>query len=780
MQVSFAQENQLDTLIKKFQRYRIKSLQEKVYAHLDREFYLTGETLFFKAYSVDGSFHKPLTISSVAYVEIFDKTNIPVLQAKVELNHGSGSGSFFLPASLRSGNYKFRLYTNWMKNFSHEFYFNQIFTIINPFLNPELSHPKTANSYTAIFFPEGGNLVSGVQSKIGFKITDAAGKGKFCKGFVLNNQHDTITSFIPAKFGIGHFLFTPFDNEQYKVILKDEQGRISNHPFPEIHKSGYVMHLKDSGQFLKINIATKSTQDSYAYLFVHARQIIALAELQILRGNKATFIIKKSDLPEGISHLTVLNDQLNPMCERLYFTYPKKALEIDLVSNQAVYNPRKKVVISLQTNNDQKTPSTANLSMAVFKMDSLSTNQPIGIFHYLWLASDLRGAIESPGYYFNRTEPGVAESMDNLMLTHGWRRFDWSNILEKEKDFEYLPEPNGHIVNGLVTNGQETQRGVLTYLASPGNIIRTYGSRSNDQGEVRYEIRDFFGPKQIILQTHTDSSRHYQIMVQNPFSSLFSSEQVPELRISSENEKSLLARSIAMQVQDLYYYNQYGNRIINPGIDSSAFYGNPDATYYLDDYTRFQVMEEVMREYVSEVFVRKRKDGFHFIMLDGVQGGVLTGDPMILLDGVPVFDVDDIMKLDPLQVKKIDIVKREYYLGQAVFSGILSYSTYQGNLGGLKLNPRSTSLNYDGLQLKREFYNPQYNNDMQRASRLPDQRYLLYWNPDITTNEGGKQQVEFFTSDVEGNYLVVVEGLNSQGFSGSKSYTFSVKHPDSQ
>jgi hypothetical protein len=333
---------------------------------------------------------------------------------------------------------------------------------------------------------------------------------------------------------------------------------------------------------------------------------------------------------------------------------------------------------------------------------------------------------------------------------------------------------NDHIITGVVTKNQEKMRGIFTYLGSPGKIIRAYGSWSNEQGEVRFEIKDFYGPRKIIIQTQTDSSQSYQVKIQNPFSTLMDNEKLPPLHLAAEAGKELLSRSIAMQVQDIYYYEQYGHRFVQPLVDSSAFYGKADATYYLDDYTRFQVMEEVMREYVPGVFVRKRKDGFHFLVVDDVHRGVLPGDHLVLLYGVPVLDVDDIMLIDPLRVKKLEVVKRQYYLGQAVFSGIVSYSTYRGDLGGLELDPRSVRLNYDGLQLRRQFYRPQY--DQQKINdRLPDQRYLLHWEPDITTDENGKQEVEFYTSDVPGRYIVVVEGLNNNGFSGSKSYTFTVR-----
>jgi hypothetical protein len=254
-------------------------------------------------------------------------------------------------------------------------------------------------------------------------------------------------------------------------------------------------------------------------------------------------------------------------------------------------------------------------------------------------------------------------------------------------------------------------------------------------------------------------------------------QKMPELKLNEKHSEELLSRSIAMQVQDIYYNEQTRNLFSKPKVDSSAFYGRADNTYFLDDYTRFPVMEEVMREYVPGVFVRKRRDGFHFLVIDQVNGGILPGDPMVLVDGIPVFDVDDIMKMDPLRVQKLEVVKRQYYLGQAVFSGIVSYSTYNGDLSDLKLNPQSISLDYDGLQLQREFYSPRYDIKVD-TDRLPDQRYLLHWQPDIFTDEEGKQKVEFYTSDVPGNYRVVAEGLSKDGLSGTRILNFSVEAPD--
>lgn len=774
-----SQDHHLDTLVKRFEDYRQHAFQEKIYAHLDRNFYLTGETMWFKTYVVDGTFHQPSDVSKVAYAEILDKADFPVLQAKIEIKEGLGSGSFFLPASLTSGNYRFRMYTNWMKNFRAEFYYDQVITIVNPFIVAESKGATPAATYHVDFYPEGGNLVSGLRSKVAFRIGDASGTSIPTQGVLKNARGDSVASLIPDKTGRGSFYITPSQDEKYSVVLANATLDSKQYSFPEVSNAGYVMHLRDSLDFLKVSVAIRGVSDNSVYLFVHARQIITLAQSRALNDNNATFLLRKSDLKEGISHFTIFNEDLQPVCERLYFTHPRKALDIGITSNQKIFAPRRKAVISLQTSIDDGKAVAAKLSMSVYRLDSLSTPNAMSIYPYLWLGSDIMGTVQSPEYYFDNSTPEAVVALDNLMLTEGWRRFDWKEILDKKSTFAFLPEVRGHIVSGVVTRGAEKQRGVFTYLGSPGKIVRAYGSWSNENGVVRFEIKDFYGPRRIMLQTKTDTSETYNIKIVDPFSSEHRDGPLPTFQLNERFADALLSRSIAMQVQDVFYYEQFGDQVVPPMVDSSAFYGKADATYLLDDYTRFPVMEEVMREYVPGVFVRKRKDGFHFIVVDQVRGGVLPGDPMVLLDGVPILDVDDIMAINPLRVRKLEVVKRSYYLGQAVFSGIVSYTTYHGDLGGLEMDPRSISLNYDGLQLKRQFHKPQYSR-AQPDNRMPDQRYLLHWEPDITTDAQGKSQVEFFTSDVPGRYLVVVEGISATGFAGTSRFIFTVTDPDNQ
>ena len=135
------------------------------------------------------------------------------------------------------------------------------------------------------------------------------------------------------------------------------------------------------------------------------------------------------------------------------------------------------------------------------------------------------------------------------------------------------------------------------------------------------------------------------------------------------------------------------------------------------------------------------------------------------------------MAFDPRKVSKLEVLTRKYFLGPHVYNGLVSYTTYQGDLAGFQLDPRVLLMEYEGLQLRREFYAPAYETQEQQLSRLPDFRNLLYWSPDIVTGADGKTGLSFYTSDQTGTYIMVVQGMTKSGLAGSNVMTFEVKQP---
>jgi hypothetical protein len=759
----------------RFKQYCTWNSPEKLYVHTDKNSYLAGELLWFKIYNVDGALFQPVDLSKIAYIEILDKDNKPVMQAKIALTKGKGNGSFYLPVSINSGNYRLRAYTSWMKNLPAAYYFEKPVTIVNTLKTLTAQVADSNNRYQVAFFPEGGNLVKDVMSKIAFRVTDRFGKGVNCKGMVLAANNDTIIGFHTLKFGMGHFMFKPASTELYKALITLPDGSTITQGLPAAYEQGYAMQLvEDEAGAMSITVSGRSVSSQALFLFVHSRQVIQIAEKQTFNNGLAVFSLHKSKLADGLSNITIFNEQQQPICERLYFKKPQQVLSVAANSNAVKYGNRKRVALSVNTRQaNAQAGTSANLSVAVYRLDSLQTVDPNSPLSYLWLTSELTGNIESPGYYFS-TDEAIKEATDNLVLVHGWRRFNWDQVLnDKHPTFEYVPEFDGHIITCQIKQNAGTPLvGPMdAWLSIPGIQLQFYNSKTNKEGKLYFDVRDYYGQNEIIVQTDAPDS-NYRVDVLNPFAEKYSDWRLPAFALPAVAQQSLNEQSIGMQVLNTYDAGKL-SRFAVPAIDTLPFYGKPFKIYKLDDYVRFTTMEEVLREYVPEVAVRRYGGQLHLKIFDFEFRDFYPSDPLILLDGVKI-DNTILLNYDPLKVNKLEVISNKYIKGEFIYQGIVNFTTYHGDRQDLKLPSKAVILDYEGLQLKREFYSPVYKTEQQALSRLPDFRNLLYWSPDVQTDSSGQATVEFYTSDTKGKYVAVLQGMDDAGYAGSYYFTFDV------
>ncbi|HRQ49029.1 MAG TPA: hypothetical protein PLR74_00730 [Agriterribacter sp.] len=762
-----------DSLVQQFSRYTQHSFTEKVYLHTDRSFYIAGEILWFKAYITDGMINRPSGISRVAYVDVIDGNHKIFLQTKIAISNGNGNGSLYLPVNMPSGNYTIRSYTNWMKNAGPAFYFEKVFTVVNAQSAAGPMHTDTTAPYDIQFFPEGGNLLQNTGSKVAFRMTDKNGKGvPAFTGVVLNEARDTLALFSPARYGIGSFNFTPRGTGLYKAYITTPEGVTIVKDMPAAQEEGYAMKLRTANDQIIITVYArpKGNTASAIYLFAHTRGSVKTVQAKTIRKDSVTFTVAENMLGEGITHFTVFNGLGQPVCERLYFRMPSARLPVSAATNAHSYGKREKVTVSISSTGSDSRPVPANMSLAVYRLDSLQTPEQADIFSYLWLSADLKGTVESPAWYFSG-DNGTAAAMDNLMLTHGWRRFKWADIQQNRlHSHVFLPEYTGHIITGKITD-TATRRPlpqVTIYLSVPADHTQFYAARSDANGNFRFYTREVYGPGEIILQPEKFSVSGYNLEINTPFESQFSAKPLAGLQLSAHLSNAIEQNSVNAQVQRKFVPDRL-NIYQFPQTDSTPFYGKPDEKYLLDDYTRFTTMEEVLREYVSGVLVSRSRGKFRLNVIDLVNDRLFKTDPLVLLDGVPVEDMDRIMRYDPLKIK------RRYYYGTLVMDGILNFTTYQGNLPEFEVDDRSTILDYEGMQWQRQFYSPQYETLEQLGSRLPDFRNLLYWLPNVITGKDGHTDLTFFTGDVKGKYTGVIEGMSADGKAGSSSFSFEVR-----
>ncbi|HEY4937152.1 MAG TPA: hypothetical protein VII44_11255, partial [Puia sp.] len=636
-----------------FNQYRSQYVQEKLYVHTDKDSYISREICWFRIYYVDAFSNTPASLSKIAYVEILDRNNRPMLQQKVSLKPGESNGSIIIPVSIPSGTYTFRAYTSWMKNFGPEYFFEKAIRIINPKnLQPDSTIAKI-KKYDIQFFPEGGNLVQQIETKVGFRITDGYGRGLACEGLLMNQNGDTVLRFQPLHKGLGNFIFTPAVGQSYKALIRFPQGESVIKELPPAYSSGYVINLsKNQASQVVVTVhISADLDDQDIFVIVHGQHSILPVKTGRLTSHSYSFIVDPAELEDGISQFTVFNRDGQPVCERLYFKYPQKKLLISTSTNPD-YRIRGKISLDLSVKDQSGKPISADMSLAVYRLDSLQDVDETNIRNYLYLSSEL-GSIESPAFYFEEDGKSREADMENLMLTHGWRRFNWKDIVQhKSLQLEFSPEFDGHIITGKLVNNR-TGLGVPyegVYLSVPSTRTQFRPTLSDGNGRVKFEVAGFYGTQELVVQTNPKEDSASHIEIASPFSQKYLANVLPDFPIPNINSPTLLYHSIHEQVRHIYDGTKL-SKFDMQYVDSNTFYVVPDEKYLLDDYTRFQTMEEVLREYVRSMKVNRRGENFQIYLVNNPIIRFFPDEPLILIDGVPFFYTNELIQQDPLKIK---------------------------------------------------------------------------------------------------------------------------------
>lgn len=354
-----------------------------------------------------------------------------------------------------------------------------------------------------------------------------------------------------------------------------------------------------------------------------------------------------------------------------------------------------------------------------------------------------------------------------------WRQETQNQQLPTLSD-KYLAEYEGHIILGKLideSTGQEApyDEYIMPYVSFPGENIRLFAGKTAKDGSIQFFTKKINGSKEVVSSLSGNNADKYRVDIESPFILNHKKKEMPILHVKDDREK-LLQRSMAVQV--LYsYMNDSLNR--SESVENLFRYP-PDRLYIMDEYTKFATMQEVITEFVT--FVRFRTlYGQRYLSTFREDIGYSSGNTLVLLDGIPIFDHEIIFKYSPLNIEKIETYFDRYVYGGKWYDGIIHFITRNKNYPDLKPDPSTRFFSYDGTQRRRIFYSPVYLTDTDRSSRLPDFRHTLYWNPDVKIENKSSVSIPFYTSDLKGEYQVVVEGLTEDGKPVYATSSFSVE-----
>ncbi len=706
---------------------------------------------------------KGSALSSVAYLEVLNPNNVSVKQLKIHLDsEGRATTRFILPDTLSTANYRLRGYTKWMRNYNADFYFNKTISVINPFVNKTFPKGDRAfNNDTVIFYPEGGHVFSGAKNSVIFQSFNAFANGKAMHGYIVSQSGDTVTTVKSNANGIGKFSFEPENDSVYEFCI-DTNGEKLTLPLPQIQTSGYGIHLSGDETTLSLEfeiIAPGQAVDGQKKGFIHiaTRDGEFLKSYPVRINKHERIVVEKGDLPNSILFASLIDNSGEVLSGR-YFKFSDSPISagIEVKTDKPSYSTREPVNVNIMNVN-----GLSDVSISVAK--SCLLNDTPGIVGYSGL----------PNQSLSRWQTGDISMNDMLICFRPIK-----GILANAPYIPFLPEIEGEIISGTIIEKDSNKplankSFILSFVGKTPTIVI---APTDSLGRFNF-IANRYGEKEIVIQpfSRDTSDLNYSINLDMAFSDEYSSIPLTPLYMDSNRTEAVNQAIINMQVNAIYRpYNSYPVKPSEPKT-APPFYGKPESTIPIDHFIELPTIEDVIREIVPYVYLRRDKGEYYFHIYDASLNYQKDEGVFSLVDGVPVWDTNRILNINPEVLDRIEVIILNYYLHSYNLGGILSFFTKQGDMSSMEFDKRIFRQSQQCYSYNYDFNSPDYSIDSVNISRIPDYRNLLYWNPEISFGEDSRASVTFYTSDEISDYTIVLEGLDAEGCIRRVEYLLEVK-----
>ncbi|MEO7393435.1 MAG: hypothetical protein ABIU11_00755 [Chitinophagaceae bacterium] len=756
-------------------RYGNEYGQERTYLQYDKSTYVPGEIIWFKAYLMEGIFPAEQG-SKTFYTDWTDDKGNVLSHIVSPLEGATTNGQFDIPANYSGKFIHVKAYTKWMLNFDTAFLYEKDILILSR--NGNSIGGKTSIVPTLVFFPEGGDVVEGVVNKIAFKVNDQWGRPVKIKGTIKNNNGKTIDSLRIFHDGMGYLFLIPQPGETFNARWKDEKGIEYTTPLPVIKPSGISMQVTISGSRRNFNISAipgAATNPGLIHIVGTQSQFqVFKVTKDVSRGN-VKGAIPVQDLPSGILTITVFDDKWNPLAERItYINNEEYKFNAEMNVQRWGLNKRAKNEIEIAV--PDSLPSNFAVSVTDADIDADSSNNIIS--HFL-LTSDLKGQVYNPWYYFSSTSDSISKNLDLVMLTHGWRRFKWEDVVKGKMPVIGSPKDTSYLtLSGKIYGATPTQ------LREKPYVIVVMSQKAGGGNKILYipvEPSGVFNePSLVFFDT---AHIYYQL-----------SKSIKEASLKfMENRLAPFRNRVSASGN---FYNQLGDTTGN----SRHFQLSDEMAKLLQQYegkvletvvlkaktkTPLQVMDE---KYTSGLF--GGGDGYQFDMVNDklaftspniftyLQGKVAGlnistagstpslqwrgGTPLLFLDESPA-DASLLSSINVSDVAYIKVFRPPFFGASGGSGGAIAIYTRRGDDAQNVPGKGLASNNISGYSTIRQFYAPNYSS-FNATNERKDLRTTLYWNPQVvTTRLNNKAVLTFYNNDVSKKFRVIIEGMSKDG-----------------
>jgi hypothetical protein len=767
---------------------------EKVYLHLDKPSYNFSDTIWYKAYTVVGQHHQLSALSGVLYVELISPNDTLVTRQTLKLTSGVAWGDIPLAATLQQGVYRLRAYTKWMRNAGADYFYDQKIRIGGLALNAK-SIPQKPDIQ---FFPEGGELVNGIRSRVAIKAINGKGLGLDVKGVIEDNEGNIVADFATQHLGMGVFAIIPQSGKTYKAKISGSGEAAYTIALPQAKEEGFALSVNNSNAdsiFIKVAVNDKLLKDgarSTFYVLGQSAGKIYYSAQSKLTGQVYMAGISKSRFPSGITQFTLFDQSGRPVAERVAFIQGSDSLKLQIMPQTKTFRVRQPVNLSFSATGNGE-PSAGTFSVSVIKETAADRNESSEstILNNLLLISDLKGTIEQPNYYFNGSEQAKAD-LDILMLTQGYRKFEWKQALDTGPGVPVYQPESALELSGTVQTmaGKPVPNGKVVLTATRENLITDTLTDAN--GNFKFVNLDMADTIKITLNAKkSNNNNNVQITVLNP--------GYAEILKNAGSDTATLALppQITALLQQKYsgYQQLQKEELLKRGrvlkevqIKANRIRKAPELTYsanlngpghanqvIMGDDLNMNACANVadcLRGKVMGVMFDADGSPRNTRSLTSIGGGD-RAHMKLIVDGVMI-EGSHLSELNSNDIYSIEVLRSTAYLamyGSNAPGGALVITMRRG-----ESRARQTSFSgvitylFKGFTPTRSFYTPKYS----AATPLPDTRQTIYWNPNIITGKDGMATIEYLNNDTKGTYRVVVEGIDEEGNLGRLVYHYKV------
>ncbi|WEK19761.1 MAG: carboxypeptidase-like regulatory domain-containing protein [Candidatus Pedobacter colombiensis] len=656
--------------------------------------------------------------------------------------------------------------------------------------------PTTAAAYDVQFFPEGGELVAGIASRIGFKAINGNGAGIDLKGSIVDNNGTKLIDFSSTHLGMGSFYMNAETGKAYKANVTFNDGTTKSFDLPKTLESGIVAQVNNTdsltfnlkivanGPYFEANknknlfiVATNGTMVYYAAKTKLINQVTAAK-------------IPKDKFPEGIVQITLFSETGEPISERLAFNYQPNGIKLSLKTDLPTYKPRQKVKLAVTAKNATQF-ADGNFSIAVTDEQKVPVdeNSEITILSSLLLTSDLKGYVEKPNYYFNKTNAKKLADLDVLLLTQGFRRYAYKEIIEgKFPPVSFIPEQS-MVLTGTLRDrtGMPVRKGNLR-LTVPGTRIGVE-TITSPSGIFAFQNLNFPDSSEVVISAkYNPNGNNLMVLLDGQPSPQITKNPYPAQEVT--NIDSTLSAYLNNSKRQYSYLRQLkevkieGAKAKRPShADYPALAGLSSISGTLIEGDRFkdcnmltmclQTMATGLIFYENNFYVNR----------DYQQGSRVP--VQIFLNGMPI-DYFGLASVQSADVENVEVfTKDELGTVNRMYNtnGVLVINTKKAPKGTkmsmeefkkLIPDPSVLKIRPKGFSKQREFYSPKYVNAA-ATYNFNDLRSTIYWNPNVITTAAGGLSLEYYNADGKGTYKAVIEGVDKNGNIGRFVYRYTVK-----